>query len=304
MYLALFATEYEQSFRRQFGLNFVQRYRAINTRWTSGIGTAEETIFGLAVQLLTVPSLLPVLQREVNVLGTLLMSLRDTLQATQRAVADGRSMGLDFTHHCYRHSRYRHIVQDMVHVLRCNPTMPMVLVTQPELLGHWCDTLALVQGVSQETRQSGVHVEFENELWVHAFELTWSLTQMSHDIISAVYGAIDKLEDDREKADAMRTIGSVCCSHLTDWVDQEGTSWGGGGSQRPEGAYDVATQPVTFHLPLSRALAIGLRRSCTSTCASPAVGPASFLSEDAVAEDQVGTHTLSPTATRLPGGRP
>lgn len=270
MYLALFAAEDDQAFRRQFGLTFVRAYRAINTRWTDGIGTQEESVFGLAVQLLTVPSMLPILQQEADVLGTLLVSLRDMLQATQEE-EDSEEIGrttLDLSHHCFRHSRYRHIVQDMVHVLRCNAAMPMMLVSRPQLLGYWCDSLALVQGVAEETRQAGAHVEYENEHWVSAFELTWSLTQMSHDILSAIYGAIDKLEDDQARAAAMRTIGTVCCEHLTAWVEKDGTA----------GApYNVATQPVTFHLPLSRALAIALRRSCTSASADTSIGPFSLL---------------------------
>jgi ATP-dependent Clp protease adapter protein ClpS len=285
MYLALFAAEDDQLFRRHFGLTFVRAYRAINARWTSGIGTQEESVFGLAVQLLTVPSMLPILQQEVDVLGTLLLSLRDMLQATQATVVpvpdrpdEPERTALDLTHHCFRHSRYRHIVQDMVHVLRCNASMPMILVSRPELLGYWCDSLALVQGVAVETRQAGAHVEYENEHWVSAFELTWSLTQMSHDIISAIYGAVDKLEDDEPRAAAMRTIGSICCDHLTAWVDADGTAGG---------PYDVATQPVTFHLPLSRALAIALRRSCTSTSGSDTVGPASLLPDGFASQEQI-----------------
>ena len=281
MYLALFASEDDQAFRRQFGLTFVRAYRAINTRWIHGIGTQEESVFGLAVQLLTVPSMLPILQEETDVLGTLLLSLRDMLQATQAPVGGGSEDAtrtvLDLSHHCFRHSRYRHIVQDMVHVLRCNASMPMMLVSRPELLGYWCDSLALVQGVAEETRQAGAHVEYENEHWVSAFELTWSLTQMSHDILSAVYGAIDKLEDDQARAAAMRTVGSVCFEHLTAWVEKDGTA----------GApYDVAKQPVTFHLPLSRALAIVLRRS--STCVSP--------------NSSIGPHSLFETFDALPDG--
>ncbi len=271
MYLALFAAEDDQAFRRQFGLIFVRSYRAINTRWTLGVGTQEESVFGLAVQLLTVPSMLPILQEETDVLGTLLLSLRDMLQATQAPVDDGSEetgRSLDLSHHCFRHSRYRHIVQDMVHVLRCNASMPMMLVSRPELLGYWCDSLALVQGVAEETRQAGAHVEYENEHWVSAFELTWSLTQMSHDILSAIYGAIDKLEDDQARVTAMRTVGAVCFEHLTAWVEKDGTV----------GApYNVATQPVTFHLPLSRALAIALRRSSTCISSTNSIGPHSLF---------------------------
>ena len=187
--------------------------------------------------------MLPILQEEADVLGTLLLSLRDMLQATQGPADDGSEdtgrTVLNLSHHCFRHSRYRHIVQDMVHVLRCNASMPMVLVSRPELLGYWCDALALVQGVAEETRQAGAHVEYENEHWVSAFELTWSLTQMSHDILSAIYGAIDKLEDDQARAAAMRTIGAVCFEHLTAWVEKDGTT----GTP-----YNVATQPVTLSL--------------------------------------------------------
>ena len=42
-----------------------------------GVGTQQDTLFGLAVQLLTVPSLLPVLDKRANVVDRLLLSLRD-----------------------------------------------------------------------------------------------------------------------------------------------------------------------------------------------------------------------------------
>ena len=79
-------------------------------RWTHGIGTHNETIFGLAVQLLTVPSLLPILHREADVLGTLLRALRDMLLAASQREARGDG-SIDLKHHCIAHSRYRHVVQ-------------------------------------------------------------------------------------------------------------------------------------------------------------------------------------------------
>lgn len=285
LYLTLFTVEDDKAFRRQFALEFVHAYPRMNVRWTMGVGTQNESLFGLAVQLLTVPSLLPILDREGDVIGTLLKSLRDMLiftatDPTVPAAPNQLAGPLNLKHHCITHSRYRHVVQDVVHVLRCNEEMPRIFVTRPALFGYWCETLALVQGIGKETRRVGTHIEYEDDSWVHAFELSWSLTQLSHDIVSSVLCSVDTIESDQTRAETIQVLGRECISQLTKWIDlQEDVVVSERDGQPYTDAYNVSNQPVTFHLPLTRLVAIAIRRCCASSRVNAGVDPTHFLHE-------------------------
>ena len=121
-------------------------------------------------------------------------------------------------------------------------------------------------------------VEFEDDAWVHAFELSWSLTQLSLDIVSAVLCAVDTLESEPARAETIQLLGRECVGRLTAWVEAQGDV---AVSERPgqhhgqpyTDHYSVASKPVTFHLPLSRLVAITMRRCCASARVDRGVDP-------------------------------
>jgi hypothetical protein len=151
LYLTLFTVEEDKCFRRAFAVEFVRAYRRTNVLWTDGVGTQDEATFGLAVQLFTVPSLLPMLAATEDVIGTVLLSLRDMLSVALKHPPapgggdDGAEPQVALDHHCITHTRYRHATQDLVHILRCNECMPRLMLARPELLECWFDALGLVQ---------------------------------------------------------------------------------------------------------------------------------------------------------------
>jgi hypothetical protein len=146
-----------------------------------------------------------------------------------------------------------------------------------------------------------------------------TLTQLSHDVISALIGAVEALPDAAGREAALRQLGGAALHRLERWLETSPVAHfslrAPGAVEDPEDPYaalgyypfaesfpgqprlapapfDVGLQPVTFHLVLSRALAIGLRRCCTASSVHADMGPAPFLSLDRLAAEELERRVL------------
>lgn len=237
--------EYES--KKAFARVFTKKYSAVMKDFIKDDHDHSFSVASMAVQIYTVPTLAHYLIAHENVLFTLLSTFIG--ECTRKL---NKKKKLEFERNIPNASfkRAQYILYDLRYLLGVPPD-----VWTPELrkgfahgLNFLLDLLSYMQGMDEVTRQIGQHMEYEPE-WESAFNLHIKLAPVitlflqwcgtDKEILMKAYRATLKQLCADESID-LAQLGevrevedhSVACLH-----------------------YDVSTQPVSIHLPLSRFLA-------------------------------------------------
>jgi len=177
------------------------------------------------VQLFTVPSLVPLLVKEDDLLSVLF----SCLAAAFTSALDKSRTSLDMNHSIFRHSRYMHLVNDLKYVLSMPGIASTVTEGDASLLATWLQIMTFSQGMDPNIRQVGAHVEYENDSWLRAFDLTVRLSPINNAIIAGFVEnakASVPCEDEDEELERLRAAGkqmstvlNVCFVALKSWAE-------------------------------------------------------------------------------------
>ena len=94
---------------------------------------------------------------------------------------------IELSHESLRARRHNHVVTDLRYLLQIEG-MPRFLCTERlDLVETWMDTIGLVDKTDTQSRLFGAHREFPSDQWMHAFNLTLSLSSMFQCILQWLF---------------------------------------------------------------------------------------------------------------------
>ncbi|CAG0883513.1 unnamed protein product [Cyprideis torosa] len=253
----------EVDLKRTFARRFISHYSAMMDDFIHRDDHEHSVcITSLSVQLFTVPTLAQSLIAEDEALSMLMRCFKAFYH---------RKLSTDGAHHLsLEHAssnpfrRAQFILSDLKHLLS---VLPDASGWSTELkkafvkgLKDFVEFLYWMQGMDEFTRQVGEHMEYERD-WENGFNLHLRMapvitlfTQWACSERSVLFKAVRAVVSALEK----RNPASV-------WVYRslQLTTWMRRNHRTRVMVYDVASQPVSFHLPLSRflaALVLGLQK--------------------------------------------
>uniref|UniRef100_T1JGA7 E3 ubiquitin-protein ligase n=1 Tax=Strigamia maritima TaxID=126957 RepID=T1JGA7_STRMM len=234
----------DQECKKTFAQLFSRNYPTLMKEFITDDHEHSLSITSLSVQIFTVPTLAHKLVMEDNVLTTLLMTF---LQECDQRLNQERKLAFDRSHTNVPFKRAQYILFDLKYILNSRPDN-----WNNSLRKHFLEGLSklltimnYMQGMDSATRQVGQHMEFEPE-WESAFQLHLRLAPVitlvvewcGSDRVVLIKTYRAALKSLQASHGTMRVIGRELANHSATCID-----------------YDVATQPDSIHLPLSRFVA-------------------------------------------------
>ncbi|OQR90247.1 hypothetical protein THRCLA_09396 [Thraustotheca clavata] len=229
----------------QFSNFYVEVYQQVMRDFFCGVGTKNESIFGLSVQIFTTPSIVPALVEDRALLSILLHVLQDGLEMTRipdKANPDLTVVNLE--HIVVRFNRYELVITDMCFVLLV-PTVAQSFATT-EYLKQYYSILHDLAHLNMQVRvaEHQPHIELEDTMpWYNALTLHVSLASITQSFFKG-----------------LRTLSNVLSSALGNTIFQ--VIWAELAQDlfiyhtvphytlREIPKYYVDEEPVSFHYPL------------------------------------------------------
>ncbi|XP_062095624.1 E3 ubiquitin-protein ligase PRT6 [Humulus lupulus] len=146
-----------------------------------------------SVQIFTVPTLTPRLVKEMNLLTTLLDCLRDIFSSC--AGDDGR---LQINKWGNLHEITLRVVEDIRFVMSHSGVPSYVTRVQPDITSTWMRLLNYVQGMNPQKRETGLHIEEENEHMHLPFVLGHSIANIHCLLVDGAFSIASGEETDDE----------------------------------------------------------------------------------------------------------
>ncbi|XP_001952747.1 E3 ubiquitin-protein ligase UBR2 [Acyrthosiphon pisum] len=245
LFIAGMFIEYEN--KKEFAKVFTKNYGAIMKDFINDDHDYSYSVASLGVQIFTVPTLANYLMAHHDVLYQLLNTF---LSECSHKVNKQGKLEFERNTSTLPFKRAQHVLGDIRYLLGCVPD-----AWNPELRVSFCHAVSLVlkilnymQNMDTVTRQVGQHMEYEPE-WETAFNLHIKLRPLITKILlwcgsdsivlKKVYRMTLKKIWENPILDPQRpTVVRELIDHKVTCID-----------------YDVSTEPVSIHLPLSRFLA-------------------------------------------------
>ncbi|XP_070569458.1 E3 ubiquitin-protein ligase UBR2-like isoform X2 [Ptychodera flava] len=235
----------DQEFKKQFAMMYTKNYNTLQRDFiTLDDHDHSVSITSLSVQMFTVPTLSRMLIMECDLLSEVLNTFMSFCGPDRRA--EGR---LKFDRNSLQQNfrRIQYILLDLRYILSSIPNEWESKLKEKFLKGLnvFLELLSAIQGMDAVTRQVALHIEVEPE-WETAFNLQiklgscitmlleWCATDRS--VLVEAYRATMKIL--RSISGSSKLVKKKISGHDCSCI-----------------VYDVATQPVTVHSPLSRFLA-------------------------------------------------
>ena len=153
---------------------FTWCYPALNSLYSRGVGTHDDSLFSFSVQLYTTPSIvrwLATSTQDEEELGSrgLLRVLTDAVRQAFRIAGwrEGQPLPESFWEHpLLQHRRYAHLLRDVDYALQTEGTAAAVLRQAypgpgPHPLPLWVSVLGALQHADGTVRKTGTHIEFD-----------------------------------------------------------------------------------------------------------------------------------------------
>ncbi|XP_013420461.1 E3 ubiquitin-protein ligase UBR2 isoform X2 [Lingula anatina] len=237
----------DQEYKKKFAVLFTQHYPKLIWNFVEDDHDHSVSVVSLTVQIYTVFTMARMLITEHDLLSVILKTFLEECESKKDR--DGK-FTFDRSERSQQFKRAQYVLYDLKYGLNCKPS--------PEewnddlrrnfLNGFQCmlNLLSAMQGMDAVQRQTGQHLEFEPE-WEGAFNLQikledniqlmqeWCATDKSV-LIEAYRKVMETLE--KQKQPRRKTEKVSVCGHKVECTK-----------------YDVSSQKVSIHLPLSRMLA-------------------------------------------------
>nr|XP_009623263.1 E3 ubiquitin-protein ligase PRT6-like isoform X1 [Nicotiana tomentosiformis] len=200
----------EPQFKFEFAKVFMSYYPTVVNE---AIRECNDTVFNkypllstFSVQIFTVPTLTPRLVKEMNLLSMLLGCLGDILVSC--AGEDGKLQVMKWAN---LYETTLRVVEDIRFVMSHSAVPRYVTSDRRDILRTWMKLLAFVQGMNPQKRETGVHVEEEDENMHLPFVLGHSIANI-HSLLAGGAFSMSSAED------ADDTFSNT---HTEDFEDQD-----------------------------------------------------------------------------------
>lgn len=237
----------DQECKKQFAVIFTKWYPNVMRDFARDDHDHEVCVASLSVQIYTVPSLARMLVTDHDLLDVILVPF---LAACEEKKNANGVLSLSKADRTPSFKRACFMLYDLKYALLCKPTSDewSDKLRESFLRGHqsFLKLLKMMQGMDEVKRQTGMHLEYEPE-WEGAFNLQmrvddvissfteWCSTDRTV-YIEAYRQAAQMLSQCRDTT--QKSEQHTVCGHTVKCLK-----------------YDVQSQPVSIHLPLSRYLA-------------------------------------------------
>ncbi|XP_025104421.1 E3 ubiquitin-protein ligase UBR2-like isoform X2 [Pomacea canaliculata] len=230
--------------KKQFAVIFTKHYPQMMQDFNEDDHDHDVSVTSLSVQIYTVPSLARMLVKEHDLINVILKSFLKHCQEKKNRVGklsfERSERNATFKRACY-------MLYDLKYALLCKPAMPEEWsdgLRNSFLNGFvsMLNLLKMMQGMDSVIRQTAQHLEFEPE-WEGAFNLQLKLEDSL--VLFSDWCSSDRfllIEAYKETTEAL--------CHCREKVEKERVEVGGHTAKCIR--YDVSSQPVSVHLPVTR----------------------------------------------------
>ena len=236
----------EAASRKKFAVIFTKIYEEIVSDYNFGNEKCNNTVAGLSIHLFTVPTLAHYLVANQDLLAVILRTL---LPECERKSDSKDKLGIEKNLELAIMRRANYVLEDLKYLLSVPPAEFDDITRRGFLNGFsmMLDILSWMQGMNLHTRQVNQHIEFEAD-WENGFNLHIKLAPVialllnwcSSDKVTflTAYRMLLKKLKEETKSDNFKTQKLELEGKSADCV-----------------VFNVATSPVSLHLPLCRLLA-------------------------------------------------
>ncbi|XVE61882.1 hypothetical protein DITRI_Ditri06bG0074600 [Diplodiscus trichospermus] len=177
----------EPFFKNEFSEVFLSYYPTVINEATkegsdSVLSTKCPLISTFSVQIFTVPTLTPRLVKKMNLLGMLLKCLEDIFVSCARE--DGRLQAAKWGS---LYNTTNRVVGDIRFVMSHDVVSKYVTHEQQDICRTWLKLLAFVQGMNPIKRETGLHIEEENESMHLLFVLGYSIANIHSLLVDGAF---------------------------------------------------------------------------------------------------------------------
>ncbi|KAF5471656.1 hypothetical protein F2P56_008431 [Juglans regia] len=187
----------EPLFKYEFGKVFLSYYPiAVNEVIKEGGDNAlkNHTLLStFSVQIFTVPTLTPRLVKEMNLLAMLLGCLGDIFVSC--AGEDGRLQAGKWG---TLYETTLRVLEDIRFVMSHAVVAKYVIHDQKDISRSWVRLLAFVQGMNPQKRETGIHIEDDNEIMLLPFALCHSIGNIHSLLVDGAFSVASSEETDGE----------------------------------------------------------------------------------------------------------
>ncbi|KAI9304397.1 hypothetical protein BJ944DRAFT_86273 [Cunninghamella echinulata] len=167
-------------YRPILGIRFARNYPDLVDAFFFKDREPEHTVTSQSVQMLTVPTVAWMLVKEYKFFGivsSILSNFFLTDHVHMLLPEKYRTMQVDCKSRSITRHRYAYTLYDLRYVLNAEPVKSEV-IHNPIYLRYFLDVLYQFQAMDPLKRQMDVHVEYESNLWVSAFNVTLQVSKL------------------------------------------------------------------------------------------------------------------------------
>ncbi|KAI8366836.1 uncharacterized protein BYT42DRAFT_588028 [Radiomyces spectabilis] len=262
-------------YRRALGTRYARNYPELVDAFFFKDREPEHSVSTLSVQLLTVPTVASMLVKEYKYFGIVCSILANfflTDDIHMLLSDEYRHMQVDCLSRSITRHRYAYTFLDLRYVLNADP-VKLEVTQSPLYLRHFIDMLFQFQGMDPIEREKFIHVEYEANAWVSAFNVTLQISKLCRQFADCFALSQDTLSPAEVSRNLCRSVYRLLKA-IADWSprlanrDKDSTHTNrkrplirGVHQQRYHQVnfaqsgtfevveYDVSTEPVSFHHP-------------------------------------------------------
>ncbi|GAA5840031.1 hypothetical protein JCM3766R1_000645 [Sporobolomyces carnicolor] len=148
----------------------------------------------------------------------------------------------------FKQKRYFQLFSDLNHLIS-SPAVHQVIVSNPALLDKLASFLSLFEGMNPVVRAVGTHVEYENDSWVSAFNVTIQLGKLCRTFGAAYRTKADGKQLAQALSSLIAKMGDISTNESVRWAHT--IKCGGQGKAYACIEFNVAKGKNSFHHPLT-----------------------------------------------------
>ncbi|KAG9290597.1 hypothetical protein G9A89_011560 [Geosiphon pyriformis] len=165
-------------FKKVLGIRFARKYIRLADAFLVKDREPEHSIILFSVQIFTVPKIATLLVTQYSFLSTIFAILHTFFTSNQ--VGGLGNIDTNAKINCdsesFKNRRYFHIFYDLRYIIGTE-AVKKTIPRHPHYLHQYLDLIGLFQGMNPNTRATQQHVEYENDSWINAFNVTLQLAK-------------------------------------------------------------------------------------------------------------------------------
>ncbi|CAG8445258.1 4966_t:CDS:2 [Diversispora eburnea] len=165
-----------REYKKIMGIRFARNYIKLAKAFLTPDREPEHSIVLFSVQLFTVPTISSILITEYSFLSTIFAILHTFFTSNTVGGVINPHAKIDCDSDSFKNRRYFHVFQDFRYIIS-NEHVKKVVQKYPCYLTQYLNLISLFQGMNPNVRATQQHVEYENDSWVNAFNVTLQIAK-------------------------------------------------------------------------------------------------------------------------------